>query len=457
MGVSVSNKELSVPEIECGGSFQVKLSLVAEPDIMSHPTDMVLILDRSGSMAGSPLANLKSGARKFIDIIAESTGGAADGQIGGGSRIGIVSFADTAVQNTQLITSVADLKAAVNGLSAGGSTNHADAFTKAVQLFDPASTHAKVMIMFTDGVTTAGGDPTPIATAAKAAGIVIYCIGLSGRGGLDVQALNDWASDPDSAYVSITPDDAELESLFEDLAKNISKPGATHIVIDEKVLPCFKITSLDTPDVGTASIVDATSLQWKIEALGVNKSEGAVLTFTVQHVGPCSGTTEVNESLTYQDHENNDVDFPSPKITVHCEEEVMPEPCPTPVELHIGSCQDTVELDAGLLSLESQGRILQLDVTLKSVCPHKRVALAIILSEVDDHGDEHKRGMKTLTVPAHNGPGCRNVTVRCIKFVLPEDTDEGKVGDTLCGTRHLRARLIANYIDTDFQCCTLHG
>ena len=87
----------------------------------------------------------------------------------------------------------------------------------------------------------------------------------------------------------------------------------------------------------------------------------------------------------------------------------------------------------------------------------KRVALAIILSEVDDHGDEHKRGMKTLTVPAHNGPGCRNVTVRCIKFVLPEDTDEGRTVDTLCGTRHLRARLIANYIDTDFQCCTLHG
>lgn len=62
--------------------------------------------------------------------------------------------------------------------------------------------------MFTDGVTTAGGDPNPVATAAKAQGIIIYCIGLSGNGGIDVQALNDWASDPDSAYVAITPDDA---------------------------------------------------------------------------------------------------------------------------------------------------------------------------------------------------------------------------------------------------------
>lgn len=66
-------------------------------------------------MAGSPLDNLKSGANKFIDIIEEATDGTPNGQIGSGSRIGIVSFANTAVQNTQLITSVADLKAAVNG------------------------------------------------------------------------------------------------------------------------------------------------------------------------------------------------------------------------------------------------------------------------------------------------------------------------------------------------------
>lgn len=63
-------------------------------------------------MAGTPLANMKSGANTFIDIIDEATDGAPDGNIGSGSRIGIVSFADTAVQNTQLITSVATLKAA---------------------------------------------------------------------------------------------------------------------------------------------------------------------------------------------------------------------------------------------------------------------------------------------------------------------------------------------------------
>ena len=103
----------------------------------------------------------------------------------------MVSFAQTATQDTQLITSVANLKAAVDALSAGGSTNHADAFTKALQLFDPQSTNDKVMVLFTDGVTTAGPPPTPVALAAKAQGVIIYCIGLSGNGGLDQQALED--------------------------------------------------------------------------------------------------------------------------------------------------------------------------------------------------------------------------------------------------------------------------
>lgn len=89
----------------------------------------------------------------------------------------LVSFADTATQDTQLVTSVEELKEAVDALSAGGRTNHADAFTKATQLFNPASTNQRVIVMFTDGRTTVGGNPTPIANAAKAQGIIIYCIG----------------------------------------------------------------------------------------------------------------------------------------------------------------------------------------------------------------------------------------------------------------------------------------
>ena len=454
MGITNSNKELSTNHIDCGDSFKVTLSLTAEPEITNNPTDIVLILDRSRSMAGSPLANLKSGAKKFIDIIDESTDSAKDGHIGYGSRIGIVSFADTATQDTQLITSVADLKTSIDALTANGLTNHADAFMKALQLFDPSSSNAKVMVMFTDGRTTVGGDATPIAATAKAQNVTLYCVGLSGNGGIDDQALEDWASSPASSYVVITPNDEELENIFSDLAQNISKPGAKEIVIKDVVSSCFRITSLSTPTKGTASLLDATSLQWKIDELGVKKSEGASLEFTVEHIGPCTGSIEVNESISYDDKNHNTVTFPSPEIEISCGDAVFPERCPTPVAVDIDHCEDSVEFNCGDIHLESLGRILQLDVTLKNICPNRRVALAAILTEVDSYGIEHKRGMKIMTIPAHTKPNCSDIVVRCIKFVLPEDLDVSGSTNSICNERNFKAKFIAHYIDSGFDCCS---
>ena len=173
----------------------------------------------------------------------------------------------------------------------------------------------------------------------------------------------------------------------------------------------------------------------------------------MEHIGTCSGTIEVNSHISYDDDDDNVVRFPSPEITVDCGTIICPEECPEPVDVTIGGCGDVVEHDAGLLGLDSSGRILQLDVTIKDVCPNKRVALAVILNEVDDEENEHKRGLKTITVPAHGREGCRDVTVRCIRFVLPEDLDVSGDPDAICNERKFKARIITHYIDNDFYCC----
>lgn len=294
MGVTSSNKQIDADRIDCNGTLRVTLALSASPDISSNPTDIVLVLDRSGSMAGSPLANMKAGAKTFIDIIEQATDGISDGQIGSGSRIGVVSFATSATTDTQLITSVAALKNAVDSLTAGGTTNHADAFEKATQLFDPLSANAKVIVMFTDGKTTAGPLPAPVAAAARASGIIIYCIGLIGTDGIGVDVLNDWATDPDASHVAVTPDDADLEELFADLAANISKTGATNIVVDEVISPDFVITSVFPPTKGTAMMVDSNTIQWRMDELGVSANEGASLEF---YIGTLQMTAERNLSM----------------------------------------------------------------------------------------------------------------------------------------------------------------
>ena len=353
MGVTSTSKQINLERIDCDGTLQVTLALSASPDIVSNPTDSVLTLDRSDSLEGAPMESVKAGAKTFIDILSESTGGAPDA-IGSGSRIGIVSFNQTATADTQLIPSVAARKEAADALDASGSTNHAAAFSAAMQLFDPQSANAKVIVLFTDGKTTAGPPPAPVAAAARAEGIIIYCIGLIGSDGIDVSVLNDWATDPDASHVAVTPDAADLEDLFRDLAANISKTGATDIVIDEVVSADFQ--------------------------------------FAV--------------------------------------------------------------FDAGDVRLESLGRILELNFTVKRVCPGKCVALGVLLSEVGENGDEYPRGMKALTLPAHNAPSCRDIRVKCVRFVLPEDLSavEEELG-CMCRERSFRVRTIAHPVDYGFRCC----
>ena len=455
MSIIHSDKRISASQIPCDGTLKVTISLTAKPDIQDHPADVVLFLDRSRSMAGAPLASMKAGAKTFIDILAESTGGSQDGQIGGGSRIAVVSFASTATKDTQLITSVAALKAAVDSLTAAGSTNHADAFTKAGELFDPGSSAQKIIVLFTDGKTTIGPPPAPVAAALRDSGVVIYCIGLTGSDGIDVATLHEWATDPDSEHVAVTPDPAELEELFADIAQSISKPGATGIVVDEVVHSDFQITSILTPQKGDATLMGPNTIRWTIEELGATDVETATLEFYVRHIGETGGTKPVNQSITYTDREKQDVSFPDPKVLVDCGVVTTPEGCPEPVEVTMDGCQDFVSVDLGDTYLQSQGRILEVRATLHNVCPDKRVALAVLLSEVDEKGKEHPRGMKTVTVPVHHCPACRNVLVRGIRFILPEDLNVSGTPGKLCTPRNLRVRIFSHYVDYDFQCCNV--
>ena len=150
MGITNTSKQISRHHIDCDETFDVTLALSAAPDLQNNPADIVLILDRSGSMSGTPLADMKEGVGVFIDLIDQASDGTQNGQIGSGSHIGIVSFSDQASFDMPLSTSAADLKSAAGGLSASGSTNHAAAFLKAKELFDPDSSNEKVIVMFTE-------------------------------------------------------------------------------------------------------------------------------------------------------------------------------------------------------------------------------------------------------------------------------------------------------------------
>ncbi|WP_250278550.1 vWA domain-containing protein [[Clostridium] colinum] len=446
MGLNLSNKLIDKDNILCNETFFVTLALSASPDIQSNPTDIALVLDRSGSMTGLPLEEVKIGAKTFIDIIEEATDGTPDGNIGSGSRIGIVSFSTDATKDVPLSTDVSTLKTAIDDLVAGGNTNHSSAFKKAMELFDPSSNNAKVIVMFTDGKTTVGPNPSIDAALARSLGITIYCIGLNGSGGIDITTLNDWATDPDNTHVYIAPTPDDLEEIFKTLAANISKVGATNIVIDEVLNSNFNIVEILTPNIGNASLINNTTLKWTINELGKTSNEGASLSFKVKYIGDSSGIFNVNESIQYQDNEGNIANFGNPEITIDCTKTVIVDPCPEPKNIVFENCENYLEYDLGDYALDHLGRILELSLTIKNVCPNKKVALAITVNEIDDNNTENKKAMKIISVPIHNSNACEDIRLTNIKFVLPEEDN------LICKERKFAIRVIGNYIDDNPIC-----
>ena len=176
MAITSTDKTLSETRISTDGTLEVTLSVSARPDASGEPVDVALVLDRSGSMAGAPLDHLKAGAKDFIDLVL--TRGTADAAQG--SRVGMVSFAGTASADVALTDDRAALRAAVDALTAQGSTNHADAFSAGGALLDAAG-RRRILVIFTDGETTVGPEPTPVAEALRKGGVEIYCVGLVGR------------------------------------------------------------------------------------------------------------------------------------------------------------------------------------------------------------------------------------------------------------------------------------
>ncbi len=230
----------------------------------------------------------------------------------------------------------------------------------------------------------------------------------------------------------------------------VETPGAESIVISDIVSPCFRITGLSSPTKGTATLNNSNTVVWTIDVLAEEEEESASLEFTVEHIGPCSGIVEVNESISYDDATGNVVTFPSPTIEVDGGVNYCEGRCADPVDFTSSGCTDSIEFDAGDICIEGFGRIVRLNTVLRSVCPGRRVALAVVLNEVDDEGNELGRGVKVLTIPAVTGDVCRDINVNCITFVVPDLPDTELPP---CAERTYRARFIANYIDSDFDPC----
>jgi VWFA-related protein len=184
----------------------VPQTVSVEPGQVSNvPVSVALVLDGSGSLSNTDLANVKMAARAFIDLL------------GPRDKVAVYHFSDT-VRRVQGYTSdKVQAKNAVNSLVNSGSTALYDAIIEAADDSRQVSGRRAIVAM-TDGMNNNGttDERVPIA-AARAAGIPVFTIGF---GFVDEDVLDRIATQTGGRFF-LGATSADLQEILRAIGRSI--------------------------------------------------------------------------------------------------------------------------------------------------------------------------------------------------------------------------------------------
>lgn len=181
----------------------------------SKERDIVLVLDGSGSMGGTPIEETQKAANKFVDTI-----------LGEHANVGMVVYDDDVRDSVNISADPYPLKEALTDLSAGGGTNIEEGLVYAKQMLDSGQAKKKIIVLMSDGAPTTGKTDDELvayANSLKKEGILIYTIGFfgsnTGSASYEQQLMEHIASEGCHYEVANTD---ELVYFFEDIGDQIS-------------------------------------------------------------------------------------------------------------------------------------------------------------------------------------------------------------------------------------------
>lgn len=133
--------------------------------------DIVMVLDTSGSMSGTPINETREAAKEFVRTVIPED-----------ASVGIVTYDDTAEQSCVFSMSESYLDGPINDLRADGGTNIEDGLRLAAGMLDGGSEdRERIIVLMSDGeanVGKTGDDLIAYANELKNRGITIYTLGF---------------------------------------------------------------------------------------------------------------------------------------------------------------------------------------------------------------------------------------------------------------------------------------
>ena len=325
-GEILIHKTATKENLEEGRSADVTLTVNANGFTTVDKTDVVLVLDRSSSMNGTPMDNTKTAAKDLIELLITD-------KTKDNTRAAIVTYGSnllTSYTSDSLTNDVTTLKNTIDSIPKSifnqGTNVHAG-LLKAEKLLGSSGTDTqKIIILLSDGGPTlylgsgnmlcgtgksdrpddskgctVNGNNRPStvadaeATTIKSSGTKIYTVGFTS--GADMTFLGNVASDPTEKYSYTASNYEGLKETFKKIVNDFTTV-ATDAVVTDIVPAGFQIKKGTLPAGATAkeNKDGTTTITWVIG--DIKSTDNNELKYTVEAKTGEYGSMYTNVSAT---------------------------------------------------------------------------------------------------------------------------------------------------------------
>jgi Ca-activated chloride channel homolog len=175
--------------------------------------DVVLVIDRSGSMFGQKFTDLIAAIDTFADTLDNTPVN---------EQVGLASYNDTATQDVALTSDLNLIRSQMAGLPVEGYTSISRGMQAGEAIFDGSRGRdfvERTMIVMTDGIHNRGPEPRTVATDLAADGVTIHTITFGADA--DRGRMQDVAAIGRGRHFH-ADNGAELERIYREIALTLS-------------------------------------------------------------------------------------------------------------------------------------------------------------------------------------------------------------------------------------------